>query len=398
MLSAASIRALQDVQRTLLAPPAAPDAFADWMDAVCRGLRPLLRTDHVYYLEPEGLLGPPAPADADRGPRPPVSQLPAPASAQPSPDAGAPPLRVHSPSAAGTLDAGINRHFRGFADGFSQFREAYPTMQHRLVRSAGPTAVHDAPMHDWGRRQRLDLYQEVFRPVRIDRQLGLSVPLPLGEAMLLAGFPRHDAPDFDGTRHQLLKLLVPAFEASLRFRRHLASADTRLATVLDRLDVALLVFGADGEERHRNAAFGRLVPPGPDAEAVVAAASALARDLLAPPIPEDLPAVRRTVDRPSGPYTLWASPNALLLTDAGVVVSVERASVLPPPQRLQAAFGLTPREAEVALQLAQGRSDQEIADALIVSVHTVRRHTARVLRKLDLSSRAGVALTLLDAG
>jgi DNA-binding NarL/FixJ family response regulator len=395
MLSADTLRAVQDVQRTLLSPPAAPDAFSDWMDAVCRGLRPLLRTDRVYYLEPEGLLDAPTVLGADRAARPPSSQRSDSAAFEPSAPASAPRLRIHSPSTAGTLDAGINRHFQGFQDGFSQFREAYPTIQHRIVRGAGPAALHDAPIHDWARRERLDIYQEVFRPERIDRQMGLTVPLPLGEAMILAGFPRHDAPDFDGTRHQLLKLLVPAFEASLRFRRHLARANTQLTTVLDRLNVALLVFGADGQEQHRNAAFKTLVPTGPDAEALVAAASALAHDLLVPPAPDALPAARRTLDLPSGCYTLRASPNALLLTDAGAVVSVERPSQLPSARRLQEASELTPREAEVALLLADGYTDPEIAEALCISVHTARRHTAKVLRKLDLSSRAGVALAIL---
>jgi DNA-binding NarL/FixJ family response regulator len=168
-----------------------------------------------------------------------------------------------------------------------------------------------------------------------------------------------------------------------------------LTTVLDRLNVALLVFGADGQEQHRNAAFKTLVPTGPDAEALVAAASALAHDLLVPPAPDALPAARRTLDLPSGCYTLRASPNALLLTDAGAVVSVERPSQLPSARRLQEASELTPREAEVALLLADGYTDPEIAEALCISVHTARRHTAKVLRKLDLSSRAGVALAIL---
>jgi DNA-binding CsgD family transcriptional regulator len=322
----------------------------------------------------------------DRPPQPPSAQAAGPPAIR---------LRVHSPSTDGALEAGINRHFVGFDAGFSQFREAYPTLQHRLVRSAGPAAVHDAPMHDWTQREHLAIYQEVFRPHRVDRQMALSVPLPVGEAMLLAGFPRDDAPAFDGTRHQLLKLLVPAFEASLRFRRHLATADVRLAAVLDRLEVALLVLDADGRERYRNRALRRLLPDA-EAEAIVRAASDLARGLRPAAAVEGLPAVQRPLDLASGRYVLRASPNALLLDDAGVLVSVERASVLPAPQRLQQAHGLTPREAEVALHLARGRSDQEIAEALVISVHTVRRHTAQVLKKLDLPSRAGVALALVQ--
>jgi DNA-binding CsgD family transcriptional regulator len=49
---------------------------------------------------------------------------------------------------------------------------------------------------------------------------------------------------------------------------------------------------------------------------------------------------------------------------------------------------LTPRELEVLRLVAQGRSDAEIADRLVLSPHTVHRHVANVRTKLRLSSRA----------
>jgi two-component system, NarL family, response regulator DesR len=48
---------------------------------------------------------------------------------------------------------------------------------------------------------------------------------------------------------------------------------------------------------------------------------------------------------------------------------------------------LTSREAEVCGHLVQGRSPQEIADGLHLSVETVRTHAARIFRKLDVHSR-----------
>ncbi len=38
--------------------------------------------------------------------------------------------------------------------------------------------------------------------------------------------------------------------------------------------------------------------------------------------------------------------------------------------------------------LANGRSNREIADVLIISVHTVARHVQNIFLKLGLSSRA----------
>ena len=50
--------------------------------------------------------------------------------------------------------------------------------------------------------------------------------------------------------------------------------------------------------------------------------------------------------------------------------------------------GLTPRELEVLRLLAAGRSNREIAGALVISEHTVARHVQNIFRKLDVSSRA----------
>jgi non-specific serine/threonine protein kinase len=52
---------------------------------------------------------------------------------------------------------------------------------------------------------------------------------------------------------------------------------------------------------------------------------------------------------------------------------------------------LTPRELEVLRLVAQGLSNPEIAQRLVLSEHTVHRHLANILRKLSLSSRAAAA-------
>ena len=52
---------------------------------------------------------------------------------------------------------------------------------------------------------------------------------------------------------------------------------------------------------------------------------------------------------------------------------------------------LTPRELDVLKLVAQGLSNSDIARRLVLSEHTVHRHLANILRKLDLSSRAAAA-------
>ena len=49
---------------------------------------------------------------------------------------------------------------------------------------------------------------------------------------------------------------------------------------------------------------------------------------------------------------------------------------------------LTMREREVLTLLAEGKRLQEIAEALFISVHTVRRHKANIMEKLNLKSMA----------
>ena len=52
---------------------------------------------------------------------------------------------------------------------------------------------------------------------------------------------------------------------------------------------------------------------------------------------------------------------------------------------------LSPREAEVLRLVARGASNQQIADELVVSPHTVRRHVSNLLTKLEVSSRTAAA-------
>jgi DNA-binding NarL/FixJ family response regulator len=55
------------------------------------------------------------------------------------------------------------------------------------------------------------------------------------------------------------------------------------------------------------------------------------------------------------------------------------------------AAGLTPRELEVARLLALGRTDQEIAEELVITRGTASLHVHHILGKLGLRSRVQVA-------
>jgi DNA-binding NarL/FixJ family response regulator len=55
------------------------------------------------------------------------------------------------------------------------------------------------------------------------------------------------------------------------------------------------------------------------------------------------------------------------------------------------ASGLTRREQEVLSLLAEGCSNAQIADRLVISTRTAEHHVAKILSKLDLRSRAEAA-------
>ncbi|MEU1747283.1 response regulator transcription factor [Micromonospora arida] len=57
---------------------------------------------------------------------------------------------------------------------------------------------------------------------------------------------------------------------------------------------------------------------------------------------------------------------------------------------------LTPRECDVVLAIAQGRSNAEIASELLMSVTTVKAHVSHILTKLDLDNRTQIALLAHD--
>lgn len=53
---------------------------------------------------------------------------------------------------------------------------------------------------------------------------------------------------------------------------------------------------------------------------------------------------------------------------------------------------LTPRETEVAALVAQGLTNRQIAECLILSVRTVEGHIDRILGKLDFHTRTQLAM------
>ena len=69
-----------------------------------------------------------------------------------------------------------------------------------------------------------------------------------------------------------------------------------------------------------------------------------------------------------------------------------------PAERPPTPEPLTEREVEVLKLVARGRSNQEIAEQLVISEATARTHVSNILRKLHLASRTQAALYALREG
>lgn len=101
-------------------------------------------------------------------------------------------------------------------------------------------------------------------------------------------------------------------------------------------------------------------------------------------------------------------PDAL----AGAIRSVHAGHVLLQPEVADALLsqeeaggggqgrgnGLTDREREVLALIADGRSNREIARALVLSEKTVKTHVSNILMKLDLADRTQAALWAVRHG
>ncbi len=70
----------------------------------------------------------------------------------------------------------------------------------------------------------------------------------------------------------------------------------------------------------------------------------------------------------------------------------------PPEPRESLREPLTPRELEVLGLLATGRTNQQIAQTLVISKGTVKVHVERIIRKLNVSDRTQAAVRAIEMG
>ena len=66
------------------------------------------------------------------------------------------------------------------------------------------------------------------------------------------------------------------------------------------------------------------------------------------------------------------------------------------PEPLEVRFGLTPREAEVLIWVAQGKTNPEVAMILGISAYTARTHLEKIFAKLGVETRHAAGLRAIE--
>lgn len=248
-------------------------------------------------------------------------------------------------------------------------------------------------------------YQEFVEPVGVVDPISVQASLPIGGAMLALGRVR-------GTRQlssvpeqlHLAEFIFPALEAGTRLLLELSPRRGMLAGMLDRLGIAVVVYSSAGSELVRNVAMGHLLRLEPDPERLMQQVRSFAQRIL--PLLDGRAPV--DVAGAAGTHRVRTGAASYLLRGAflpagsfgglpAIWVTVQPAQArLPPVELLRERFGLTAREAEVALLLARGGTNKAIARELGIRPATVRTHSEHLFPKLGVSSRKALGLALLE--
>ena len=372
LISNTDLQRIEAAQRTLLDPEQA-GSMTHWLKAAASAIRTLMQADAAH-------------AFAARE--------------------GAPPIQAGDRLDPGFFE-GITTYFACAAAGDPTAQEGIGVHVHmQQTRVAGGAGVyHERALADRSVIEASPFYQDVCAPHGIQYTTGISTPWKESEAAVCVSFASDDASGYDPAARPLLRLLVPAFEAGLVYWTRRARIHNRLRQTIDTLAEPAVLFDADGEEMHRNRAACRLLAEEPQAERIMDGATAMAESIRSlasasrsssvQSVDEAVP--QRQVDGTDAAYRLRA---CIVRPDTAgrpaVLVTVERLSLFPPPSVLEQRVGLTPREAEVAVLVAHGASNADLAEHLHISPHTARHHVASVLKKLSVSSRSHVAAAILE--
>ena len=201
-----------------------------------------------------------------------------------------------------------------------------------------------------------------------------------------------------------MRAIAPAFRAGIAAWIGSIASRNNVVRMLDSLSDPAMLFDGSGQLLHANPALDRLVASAnaarlrSEAQCMAWAFGAFARRRSHPKLTPDRSAadasseghVERTVRIGATVYHLRASAvgQELLGAEPAVLITMSASATEPLSDNvLHDQFGLTTREIQVARLIAEGLSNNEIADRLGVRFFTARNHVERTLAKLHVTSR-----------
>ena len=170
-----------------------------------------------------------------------------------------------------------------------------------------------------------------------------------------------------------------------------------LAAVLDSIDQGIMLLRSDTYPCFSNSAAQRLLSADGEGGDLAREIQAVSRTALKSALRRS---VEVEVETLTGRYRMRATmllDKIKEISNRAVLVTIERSQAnLPTREALMKRFGMTGREADVALLLARGDRNAAIASELRISPHTARHHTENVLSKLNVHARAEVARAIAE--
>lgn len=245
-------------------------------------------------------------------------------------------------------------------------------------------------------------YNEIIVPNRAFDYLGMcqTTGSDGSYSQILVHHQSESAEPFGPRGLAIFHLLFPAFEAAIRICTSVQSIREDIHALIDTIPSPLALYTDRGRLLHLNPAARSLaranrMPPLIQDEAGRVAANVGARRLRRRGVGSGDAPVVVEVRSTSGQYRiLGCRAGAVPGLENLVLISIARTAPIRRPAEACAGLGLTPRQTQVALLLAERRTNREIADELAISVHTAKRHAEQVFAKLGCSSRTQVAQRL----
>jgi DNA-binding CsgD family transcriptional regulator len=285
-------------------------------------------------------------------------------------------------------DISVNVSDRFVAAAFSMLEED-PVRRKERATGAPVYNLDLMPVGEW--RESL-VYRRAFGIHRMDHLVG--VPMSVGEDSVAtlrfaASGEQHFAEADLARAKAYADLLGPAIRR-IRMNRSAERGLDRTLLALDLTGTAVALSDPLDRDVKLNRAARRLLGEVDDAE------QCLHRVLSRPAgCPVGRFSQRIEVELEAGGRGALHAHSAPASDDDPALVTVlelnrERQAISP--VRLA---GLTPREADVAVEVANGLTDREIADALSLSRHTVSQYVKRIYRKLGVDSRVALTRALL---